>query len=176
MKTVYQNKPREYKPTNGGYAQKSTNVRSRNWPEHLITVTVIATLLLFMYTAVSKLLNYDLFVFQMQLVPSDRLSRWAPFLGRAVPIIELILVLLLYLNKTRLWGLIGSLTLMLSFEAYIAWMKIMEIQTGMRLPCTCGGIVSQMGWTTHLYFNGIFILLLSLSIYFLQTWKKHQTL
>src|SRR5690606_40838422 len=77
---------------------------------------------------------------------------------------------------TRLWGLIGSLTLMLSFEAYIAWMKIMEIQTGMRLPCTCGGIVSQMGWTTHLYFNGIFILLLSLSIYFLQTWKKHQTL
>ena len=176
MKTVYQNKPREYKPTNGGYAQKSANVRSRNWPEHLITVTVIATLLLFMYTAVSKLLNYDLFVFQMQLVPSDWLSTWAPFLGRAVPIIELVLVLLLYLNKTRLWGLIGSLTLMLSFEAYIAWMKIMEIQTGMRLPCTCGGIVSQMGWTTHLFFNGIFILLLSLSIYFLQTRKKHQTL
>src|SRR5690606_16713410 len=104
MKTVYQNKPREYKPTKQGHARKPANVKSRNWPEYLITVTVIATLLLFMYTAVSKLLNYDLFVFQMQLVPSDWLSTWAPFLGRAVPIIELVLVLLLYLNKTRLWG------------------------------------------------------------------------
>src|SRR5699024_6776445 len=118
------------------------------------------------YTGVSKLLEYSKFVFQMQRVPLPLVQNLAPSLGWVVPIIEIALVAMLYFEKSRFWGLIGSLTLMVSFETYILWMKSLEVQLGIRLPCTCGGIISSMCWTEHLIFNAIFIILLALSTYF----------
>ena len=132
----------------------------------LKTITVILVIILFMYTGVSKLIEYNKFVFQMQRVPLPLIQNLAPTLGLAVPIIEIALVTMLYFDKSRFMGLIGSLTLMVSFETYIIWMKSLELQFGVRLPCTCGGIISNMGWTEHLIFNAIFIILLALSTYF----------
>lgn len=132
----------------------------------LKTTTVILVLILFMYTGVSKLIEYNKFVFQMQRVPLPLIQNLAPTLGGVVPIIEIALVIMLYFEKSRFLGLIGSLTLLVSFETYIIWMKSLEVQLGIRLPCTCGGIISSMGWTEHLLFNAIFIILLALSTYF----------
>lgn len=134
--------------------------------EAFITTTVMLTILLFMYTAVSKVLDQEKFVFQMQLAPISFMSTWAPILGWVLPIVEGLVVVLLYKKQTRLLGMVSALSLMLCFEGYILWMKIIELQTGAHLPCTCGGIISTMGWTTHLLFNAGFILLLALSIYY----------
>lgn len=142
---------------------------SLNRKETLITCTVLLTILLFMYTAVSKLLEYDKFVFQMRLAPLPMIRTWAPIVAWIIPIVELLLVALLYKKRTRYLGMVSSLVLLTCFEIYITWMKIVEMQTGARLPCTCGGIISTMGWTTHLLFNAVFILLLGLSIYYDRT-------
>lgn len=141
--------------------------------ELIITTTIVMVILLFMYTGVSKLLEYDKFVFQMRRAPHSFTQAWAPFLGRAVPLAELLLVLFLFLDKTRFWALIGSLILMVFFEVYIIWMKIIEVQTGIKLPCTCGGIISNMGWTAHLLFNAVFIFFLGLSVYY--KWKTSKS-
>ena len=131
-----------------------------------VLLTVLLTILLFMYTAVSKLLDYEKFVFQMQLAPIAWMDAWAPIIAWVLPLVEIAVVILLYKQQTRIWGMRIALMLMLCFEVYIIWMKVLESQTGIHLPCTCGGIISTMGWNTHLLFNAIFILLLSLSIYY----------
>ena len=131
----------------------------------LKTTTVVLVIILFMYTGISKLLEYNKFVFQMQRVPQPLVQNLAPIIGWVVPILEILLVAMLYFEKSRLLGLIGSLTLMVSFETYIIWMKSLELQFGIRLPCTCGGIISSMGWNAHLIFNAVFIVLLALSIH-----------
>src|SRR5690606_41640149 len=149
--------------------------RSLNTKETLITCTIVLTILLFMYTAVSKLLEYDKFVFQMRRVPLHFIQSWAPFIGRAIPLVELVLVGLLFIVRTRYWGLICSLLLMVSFEIYILWMKILEMQTGIRLPCSCGGIISKMNWTEHLLFNAVFVFLLALSLYYERKKRRSKT-
>lgn len=166
MKVAYQNKPLKSQLIKNWLSLKWDWFKSPLGKDAFITFTLMVTILLFMYTAASKLLSYKTFVFQIQLAPFPLIGTLAPFLGWAVPITEIVFVLLLYLNRTRYWGMIGSFVLMVSFETYISWMKLMEIQTGVRLPCTCGGIISNMGWTTHLLFNAVFIFLLGLSIYY----------
>src|SRR5690606_28205143 len=79
------------------------------------TITFLC-LLLFVYTATDKLLNYDRFTFQMALVPSPLIQSLAPVLGWAVPIAELLVVALLVIEPTRRIGLWASLLLMMIFE------------------------------------------------------------
>ena len=172
MKAVYQNKPLKSRHFKSWFSSKWDWLKSRDGKEAFTTLTTLLTILLFMYTAVSKLLEYDKFVFQMRLAPLPLMQSWASVIGRIVPIVELALVVLLFVDRMRYWGLICSLMLMVLFEIYIIWMKIMEIQTSLRLPCTCGGIVSKKGWATHLLFNAVFIFLLGLSIYY--EWKKRK--
>lgn len=175
MKAVYQNKPLKSQHFKSWLSAKWDWLKSREGKEAFITLTVMLTILLFMYTAVSKLLQQSVFVFQMRRAPLPLMQTLAPIIGWAVPIIELVLVVLLYVNRTRFLGIVCSLVLMVSFEVYIIGMKIIEMQTGVDLPCTCGGIVSNMGWTTHLLFNAVFIFLLGLSIYYGRKMKKSGT-
>ena len=132
--------------------------------EWFIFGVVVFMMLLFSYTAVNKLLEYKSFVFQMQLAPVPMMKWLAPILGWLVPLTELVLTLGLYLTRTRVIALVGSLILMIAFEGYIIWMKL----TGLDLPCTCGGIISAMGWTTHLIFNATIIVLIAVA---LTLWK-----
>jgi hypothetical protein len=53
---------------------------------------------------------------------------------------------------------------------YIAIMLL----SGSHLPCTCGGIISDVGWKEHLYFNGLFIIISILSIRHLQKHKASE--
>lgn len=122
-----------------------------------VTIFIV---LLFIYTGVDKLLNYDRFTFQMALVPSPLIQSFAPVIGWLLPLVELLIVALLVIEKTRRIALWSSLILMAVFEGYIGWMK----STGLDLPCTCGGIISKMSWNTHFVFNAIIILLLIISL------------
>ncbi|MFC0318669.1 MULTISPECIES: MauE/DoxX family redox-associated membrane protein [Olivibacter] len=137
--------------------------RSWNWREIIMVGTAGFVILLFAYTGISKLLDYEKFVFQMRLAPVPLIKTVAPIIGRVLPWVELALAAMLYFENTRYFGYRASLVLMILFEIYISWMKIVSIKTGIHLPCTCGGIISSMGWLTHLIFNASVIVLLLLS-------------
>lgn len=50
-------------------------------------------------------------------------------------------------------GLMGSIILMLSISIYI----ISVLLFSETIPCTCGGLSVNMGWTEHLYLNLFFV-------------------
>jgi uncharacterized membrane protein YphA (DoxX/SURF4 family) len=138
----------------------------------LINICVVLLCLLFVYTAASKFLDFDKFVFQMRLAPVPLMKILSPVLGWVVPVIEMVIAISLAVGffypavKTK--GLYASVILLSAFEIYITIMLL----SGSHLPCTCGGIISQMGWKQHLFFNGFFIIVGILSIRYLQ---KHKT-
>lgn len=123
--------------------------------ELVVEIFISLIALLFAYTAASKLLDYNRFVFQMQLAPLPLLYKVAPVLGIAIPTIELFIVIGLLIKKYRVMALSTTIGLLISFEIYITGMMM----TGRHLPCTCGGIISKMGWGQHLIFNMFFILI-----------------
>lgn len=119
-----------------------------------LTAAVIL-ILLFAYTAVSKILAYDKFVFQLGLVQMPIVALLAPLIGILVPAVEMIIVWMLCKDNLRMRGLYASFLLLLVFDIYITIMLL----SGEKLPCTCGGIISQMGWKTHLVFNAVFMII-----------------
>lgn len=118
-------------------------------------IAALLFIILFAYTATSKFLDHELFVFQLRLAPLPFMIPLAPLLGWLMPGIEAIIVILLSIKKYRLKGLYASVILMFLFEIYILAM----LSTGSHLPCTCGGIISTMTWKQHLPFNAFFILI-----------------
>lgn len=136
--------------------------------EFAIEICIALIVLLFAYTGVSKFLDYDKFVFQMRLAPLPLMINLAPVLGVVMPVIELLIAIALLFNQTRLKALYATVVLLISFELYISGMML----TGRHLPCTCGGIISKMGWGQHLLFNLVFILI---SLATINLIKKTQT-
>ena len=111
-------------------------------------------ILLFSYTALSKLLDLEKFVFQMRLAPFPLMYPMAPVLGWLVPAVELMIVTGLLVKRFRIRALYAAVLLLLLFEVYIMTM----LASGLHLPCTCGGIISKMSWKQHLAFNALFML------------------
>ena len=109
--------------------------------------------ILFLYTGISKLMEYS--VFKVQIADSPVLPAFAKPIALSIPWLEFALVILLFIPRWRLIGLYGSLILMTLFTGYI----IAILSSGDQLPCSCGGIIELMSWDQHLIFNGVFILL-----------------
>lgn len=120
-----------------------------------IHIEIISSLfiLLFVYAAMTKLLDYEKFT--VQIGQSPLLMAFAGWLAWLVPTTELVVALLLVFARFRLIGLYASFTLMVMFTAYI----VMILNFADHVPCSCGGILEKMGWTEHLIFNIAFVLL-----------------
>lgn len=118
-------------------------------------VEIISSLLvlLFVYAAVSKLLDYQ--TFRVQLSKSPFITQFADVTAWALPAGELLVAAALTFKRTRLLGLYASLFLMTMFTAYIWTM----LHYSYYVPCSCGGVLSKMGWEAHLWFNGGFVAL-----------------
>lgn len=110
-------------------------------------------ILLFFYTAVSKLLEYQ--TFKLQLGKSPFITQFSSLIAWMIPMGEIFIGAALIFKRTRLLGLYGSLFLMTMFTAYIYAM----LNYSYDLPCSCGGIISKMTWTQHLWFNIGFVIL-----------------
>jgi hypothetical protein len=110
-------------------------------------------LLLFSYTALSKLLDYK--TFSGQLSKSPFLEQYATTIAWLLPVTECIIALLLLFTKTRLTGLFASFALMLAFTIYI----YMMLHYSYYVPCSCGGVLAMMSWPQHFWFNIFFTLL-----------------
>lgn len=129
------------------------NLRSANNRNLFAIVLTGLLVLLFAYTATSKLLDYNKFVFQMRLAPLPVMKSVAPTLGWLMPSIEMLISIGLLISQFRFKALYASVILLFVFECYITGMLL----TGQHLPCTCGGIISSMSWKQHLLFNAVFI-------------------
>ena len=104
-------------------------------------------ILLFAYTACSKLMELDRFY--LVLSESPLISNYADVLYWIVPLTELVAAFMLLFPKSRKMGLLLSLVLMVLFTVYVAGM----LGFSPTLPCSCGGVISGLGWTEHLYLN-----------------------
>jgi hypothetical protein len=108
---------------------------------------------LFVYTALSKLYTYKLFTETLEGTPL--IGPISTFIAISLIIIELAIPLLLFIPRTRKWGLYSTFILMVVFTLYIGYMIIFTPHR----PCTCGGVIEKMTWTQHLLFNIVFTLL-----------------
>lgn len=123
-------------------------------------IEIISFLLvaLFTYASVSKLIDFQRFKFQLGRSPF--ITEFSSIVAWFIPLSELIVVLLLILHRTRLLGLYGSFFLMIIFTGYIYAM----LHFSYFIPCSCGGVLSSMGWSQHLIFNISFTLISLLGI------------
>ncbi len=124
-----------------------------NFKSIVIEIIVLLYVLLFVYAAASKLLDFE--NFQVQLGQSPLISSFAGWLSWFVPLLELIIAALLLVHRTRLYGLYLSFLLMVFFTTYI--FTILNYSAS--IPCSCGGILEKLDWKEHLWFNILFVIL-----------------
>ncbi|WP_205512405.1 MauE/DoxX family redox-associated membrane protein [Longitalea arenae] len=118
-------------------------------------VEVIAALfiLLFLYTALNKTIDFRPTINVLKTNPA--FANLAAEISWTIVTIEYITAVLLFLPQTKRSGLIVSALLMSAFTAYIIYMMVFVPN----LPCSCGGVISELTWSQHLIFNVFFILL-----------------
>lgn len=108
-------------------------------------------IVLFIYAAVSKLMDFE--TFQTQLGQSPLLASYAIPISYGIIAIELVTAIFLMFERFRAFALQISLFLMVMFTTYIVIILHFTAFT----PCSCGGVLEKMGWTEHLIFNGVFV-------------------
>lgn len=119
----------------------------------IIESIAILYMILFLYTGISKLMEYP--VFKEQLADSPVLAPFASILAFGLPCAEFVVVLMLIIPSWRLKGLYAALTLMIAFTIYV----ITLLSFSDKLPCSCGGIMAELSWPQHIIFNSIFIIM-----------------
>lgn len=128
----------------------------------LVEIICMLFVLLFVYAAISKILDFE--HFQVQLAQSPLLSAYAGFISWAIIVIEVTVSVLLVIKKYRIIGLYGSFILMIMFSVYI----FIILHYSSFVPCSCGGILEKMSWNTHLVFNLLFVTLATIAIFILE--------
>jgi uncharacterized membrane protein YphA (DoxX/SURF4 family) len=113
---------------------------------------------LFVYAAASKLLDFE--NFKVQIGQSPILGAFAGVLAWLVPSLEIIFSICLWIPRLRSAALFCCYTLMLMFTGYI----FIVLNYSSFVPCSCGGVLEHMDWTTHLYFNLLFVILATTAI------------
>lgn len=114
---------------------------------HIVDFTSYFFTLLFVYASASKILDFE--NFQVQLAQSPLVSAYAGVLSYTIILVEISVAVLLSIRKSRLLGLYGAFGLMVAFSVYI----FLILNYSEFVPCSCGGILENMGWTSHLIFN-----------------------
>ena len=129
-----------------------------NKRELIIEIISAAFVVLFVYAAVTKWLDYD--KFRLQIGQSPVLTGSAEIVVWLVPATELVVAALLMISRYRLIGLYASFTIMVMFTAYI----VVITRFSDYVPCSCGGVLEKLSWNEHLMFNVVFIVLGAISI------------
>ncbi|WPQ63387.1 MauE/DoxX family redox-associated membrane protein [Chitinophaga sancti] len=125
----------------------------------IIEIISMLFIILFVYTAISKFMDFS--VFSEQIATSPILAPVASWIAWVVPIAEILVSIALLIPAFRLKGLYASLALMLGFTIYI----ILILNFSPHIPCSCGGVIELMSWREHLVFNSFFIVVAILAIW-----------
>ncbi|AUP81043.1 MauE/DoxX family redox-associated membrane protein [Flavivirga eckloniae] len=132
----------------------------------LLEVICYLYVFLFVYAATSKLLVFD--EFKIQIGQSHMLTLFTDVVAWGIPFLEILIALLLIIPRFRLLGMYASFCLMVMFTTYIA--VILNFSDD--IPCSCGGVIEKLGWTEHLIFNAVFVILAFIGIIILYDQKK----
>jgi len=119
----------------------------------IIEIICLLYLMLFLYAAATKLLDFE--HFRIQLGQSPLLSPFAELVAVIVPLIEILICILLSIPRYRLIGLFSAYVLMVMFTAYI----IIILNFSSFVPCSCGGVLEKLSWKQHIIFNLFFVVL-----------------
>ena len=119
----------------------------------IVDIITYLYVLLFLYAATSKLIEYDKFLLQMSKSPI--ITDYAHILVWMVPALEIIISITLLIEKTKMAALYAAFGLMLMFTLYIY--AILNYSDN--IPCSCGGVLQRMTWDQHLIFNIFFVIL-----------------
>lgn len=133
-----------------------------------VKITTSLLIILWVYTAGSKLMDFPDFKNQLHLQHFSETT--AKILIIALPTAELITAALLATKHQKL-GLKISLILLTIFTAYI-----ILILSGyyIKTPCSCGGVLKFLGWRLHLLFNLFFLSINILALYLLTIKERRQ--
>lgn len=109
-------------------------------------------IVLFAYTGGYKVFAYSDFNLDLhkQIFPESLIL----LLSFAIPFSEVLCLLLLLFIRTRLAGFTLSTILLATFTLYVAG-AVLNIY--LRVPCSCGGALRNIGWGNHLIFNLVFL-------------------
>lgn len=130
-------------------------------PQILVISIRLLLLLLFVYAATSKLLEFE--KFKIQLSQSPILTAYADWIAWGVPFLEYTISGLFLFSKSIILAFYSSYALMIMFTMYI----ILILNSGDFIPCSCGGILENLGWKQHIVFNLVFVVLAIVAIYML---------
>jgi len=127
-------------------------------------------MILFVYAATSKLLSYE--QFQIQLRKSPFISSYSILLAWMIPFVEYVIVGLFIIPKYISIAFYFSFSILILFTVYIG----LVLNLSDHIPCSCGGIISNMGWKEHFVFNISFIILALIGIMILRRHKNNNNL
>lgn len=125
-----------------------------------LELVCIALILLFVYTAMSKLLTFTQYQVQMHIQPLPVIV--SDLLIWTLPPVEIIAGVLLIFRRTRLLGLWICFFLMALFTGYVGMVLSAAF---VQKPCPCGGAFPKIGWEWHFVLNIFFLLLSATGIY-----------
>lgn len=127
--------------------------------EYIPTAISFLLVMLWVYAAVSKLKDLDMFT--TQLGQSPLLHPYAGLIAMIIPAIEIAIAIALAIDKYRMAGLYASFGLLALFTAYIVAI------TGFAyfIPCSCGGLLENLTWRDHLIFNGTLAMLCVIAMF-----------
>jgi uncharacterized membrane protein YphA (DoxX/SURF4 family) len=117
----------------------------------IVEIISLLFIILFLYTGISKLMDYA--VFKEQIATSPLLAPISGWIAILLPAIEIMLSVILFIPRWRLKGLYASLVLMIMFTGYI----IAILTFNEHIPCSCGGVIELLSWKGHIAFNSAFI-------------------
>lgn len=135
--------------------------------EIYIRLISILLMVLWIYTSINKLLEYE--QTQSQLAVQAMIGEYAGLLVWLLPSLEILAALLLVFSSTRKTGMLLSFSLMLLFTGYVS---LVVAGLWENTPCICGGVLNQLGWKEHLVFNLFFTLLAGMGIYLMKSQRK----
>lgn len=103
--------------------------------------------LIFLYASINKFFELNIFYAQLSKSPLVPFG-YNKVIGNITLILEVITCFLAFKNITRL-SLLFSFGLMLFFTLYIGYLLFYSYY----IPCSCGGILGNLSWESHLIFN-----------------------
>jgi len=123
-------------------------IKSENW----VNIFTNLLILLWIYTAGSKILDFTMFRHELKL--QNFSPSFVVAISYALPVSEIIISVLLIIPKLKRIGLFVSLILLTVFTIYIILILLGFFKN---VPCSCGGVLSLIGWNEHLFFNLFFL-------------------
>lgn len=142
--------------------------RSKQVSSITIKIASILFIVLFVYAATSKLVEFD--EFKIQLGQSPIITVYADWVVWGIPVMEYVIAGLFLVPRYMLLAFYASFSLMIMFTTYI----YLILNFSDFIPCSCGGVLDKLDWTTHVIFNIVFIAIAVIGVFFSMNLKKSE--